>query len=269
MIVFLMLVILFFMVFSYITEKNLFNPIMIFNGAFFILVLLYSFRLFGIYSVNTIVFDYILIGILLFNLGAIFIRLLSGNFSGHIGSKSMFKFTNLEIKKWNHVYNILIKCVIIAIIIEFIYVIPSIEYLLQGNSLYALRYVAANSLNGANSTIMVILHSYFAVPFLFIALPVSCIEFICERKKKLLILAIILDILFFFTNAERMAFVYPVIYIISSLLLLRNGRNSIVDKKQKKKIIIIFCIIIFAIYLSTIIRSSGINQQSETFFNSM
>ena len=39
MIVFLLMVMLFFMFFSYITEKNFFNPIMIFNGAFFNFIL--------------------------------------------------------------------------------------------------------------------------------------------------------------------------------------------------------------------------------------
>jgi len=63
-IVFLLMVMLFFMFFSYITEKNFFNPIMIFNGAFCILISFYSLRLFGIYDVDTIVFDYILVGIL-------------------------------------------------------------------------------------------------------------------------------------------------------------------------------------------------------------
>ena len=269
MIVFSLMVMLFFMFFSYITEKNFFNPIMIFNGAFCILISFYSLRLFGIYDVDTIVFDYILVGILFFNFGTIFVRIVSRNVSGNIGSSSMYQFKNLEAKKWNHIYNILIKCVIISIIIEFIYAIPSIGYLLQGNSLYTLRYVASDSLNAVRSTLIVILHSYFAIPFLFISLPVSCIEFISERKKKLLLLTIFLDILFFLAYGERMAFVYPIICIISSLLILNNGKRNVIDKKQKKKIIIIFLIIIFVIYLSTVLRSSGSNQQSESFFASM
>ena len=263
MVYFGIIVLTFFLFITYSAEGTYYNPSTIFCGAFLALLLLYSFKLFGIYEIEDNVIISILVGCGAFCCGsAIYAFIYQKRYN--INNKKIY--IGNKMRMWDDKYRLMCVVLLIAIIIQFIYTLPSLLYLMQGASLYSLRYVDLTYINSLRPTIIVILQTYYALPILFISLPIACIELLCNKKYLMMLLSVIMIVLYFLSIGERMAFVYLITNIFISLLLFNRVNIS---HKQKKRIILVFIILLFVIYLTTALRSSGVERGDSGFISAM
>ncbi len=236
-------------VISYFKFRNLFNPIFVLGSSFFIFIILVNLRLYGLYKGSTDAYIMLSIGLFSFTIGAIVFELLLNKYRMNV---TQFSYNNVS-KSIKKSYKTILILLGIAVVSEIILSIDSITYLLQGQNLYTLRYVDLSTIQNDTSLISII-HIYFAVPVLFISLPISCIEFFCNKNRQLFYLSTIGIVFYMLTDGARMPLVYFLINIIITFLLFKN---QLIKEKKFRKILLYIIVAIIVIASISSIRAKG------------
>lgn len=235
---------------------KLYDPLLLFPVSFFILFTMEKLKLYGLFSPSSVSFEIITVGVICFMLGCSFIKMIEM----HQRKISDKVNTSLISSNIAEIISILTIFSVIAIIIEVMYAIPSIQFLRSGGSFYDMRYSEQNVLQ--RSGILSFLHVYLAVPTFFIELPIAIYNFFIDNKKLLFFLNIICTFFYVIGNGARMPLIYVILSLLSVIIIFypqlkKNGKL--------KHIIITLLSIIILISVISRIRASVSESSNITF----
>lgn len=253
--IFLLIIIL-----ELILKVKIYSPPFLFVVSFLILFILEKLQLYGLFTAKNDSYTVVIIGVLSFCVGCMVVLPFFGQNNSNLDQKMIVKDYTVQV---NAIRKKLLFSIIFALVIEFLYAIPSILYLRSGGSLYDMRYIQQNIIQ--RSGLISFLHVYVSLPILYISLPISAFDFFINGQKKIFLLTLVTTLFYFIGNGARMPLIYLILSYITIFLMFFD---LLKENKKLKKILLSTIIIIVVINLLTIIRKSGqeVSTSDQTFF---
>ncbi|MCD7120630.1 oligosaccharide repeat unit polymerase [Limosilactobacillus agrestis] len=252
--IFLLIIIL-----ELILKVKIYSPSFLFVVSFLILFILEKLQLYGLFTAKNDSYTVVIIGVLSFCVGCMVVLPFWGQNNLNLDQKMIVKDYTVQV---NAIRKKLLFSIIFALVIEFLYAIPSILYLRSGGSLYDMRYIQQNIIQ--RSGLISFLHVYVSLPILYISLPISAFDFFINGQKKIFVLTLVTTLFYFIGNGARMPLIYLILSYITIFLMFFD---LLKENKKLKKILLSTIIIIIVINLLTIIRKSGqeVSTSDQTF----
>ena len=253
--IFLLIIIL-----ELILKVKIYSPSFLFVVSFLILFILEKLQLYGLFTAKNDSYTVVIIGVLSLCVGCMVVLPFFGQNNSNLDQKMIVKDYTVQV---NAIRKKLLFSIIFALVIEFLYAIPSILYLRSGGSLYDMRYIQQNIIQ--RSGLISFLHVYVSLPILYISLPISAFDFFINGQKKIFLLTLVTTLFYFIGNGARMPLIYLILSYITIFLMFFD---LLKENKKLKKILLSTIIIIVVINLLTIIRKSGqeVSTSDQTFF---
>lgn len=243
-----------------ILHVKLYDPFLLFPMSFFILFVMEELRLYGLFAASSSSFVIITIGVIFFIIGSGFIKLVKGTSGNSIAKIN----TSVISDNINSIISLLAIFSIIAIVIEMVYAIPSIQFLRSGGSFYDMRYSEQNAF--ARPGIISFLYVYLAVPIFFIELPISIYDFFVNERKLLFYLNIICAFFYIVGNGARMPLIYVILTLLSILTIFHPQLKA---NGNFKHIIITLLLLTIVINVISEIRAGASKSSDTTFIQGM
>ncbi len=214
------------LVFALLLKAKIYHPIVIMSTMWGLLILFHKMSSNVLYPASDKALLLITVGLLFFGFGSILEGYLFGRFQLKIGQKNILKKTNVN----SYVLNT--KMVIIIVIIAIIMMIPSAklayDYLKDGASLWAIRYILGSEII-YNRTIS-IFFSYVVNTTTYLVVPLS-VYLILKKDKHaffVMLITIILLSLHVLTKAGRLM----LLYLLVSVAVVTLFGNKKINKKN-------------------------------------
>lgn len=215
---------------SWIKEKNIYNPLLLFFGMWGIIVFGASLRLFGLYKGDDIVYIIIFIGLISYLIG-FSIAMLRKNIGNSV-CKSNYKENNIVSGEYVINEKAFYIIGLFSMFIIWKTAIPTINLLLSGTSLYDVRYVLIDSIMQSQNNLLL---SYLALPFVHIMIHLSLINFFIYRKNKFLLLTIPSIVGVVLTNGARLYLLYFFIDALIIKIVYKDKNIAKLDIKNNMK----------------------------------
>ncbi|MBO4601337.1 MAG: oligosaccharide repeat unit polymerase [Bacilli bacterium] len=264
MIQLLLVILIIFLVSSIIIEKNLFNPLTIFNGIWLIVTFFAYLKLYKMidYSNKSIVI--IMIGTLCFNFGYLLTKII------HTKRNKMTN-NDLETTRNSYIYNYnwtLIRILLsFAIILNILLSVKVTHLILNGvsySSIRAMYYAYWDVEPLIKSGAIFTIFDFTSVAVLTICMPIVILSFFERKTDKIsLILLIVLLVLFVYCTAGRTM----ILKLLISILILLFIKYKNINKSILLKILMVFVVGISLILTSTFIRNRNTKNSVPTLYS--
>lgn len=237
-----------FFIFGYISERNFYNPLVLFSLIWLIVTTLASLHLFGINAPSYYMYIILTIGIMSFGIGILITKSIIINMSSNYKRERVKEIVeNLNYSK--------IKILYIVTILTYIPITyRSITLLSQGNSLVTIRSML--SLGEMHSSYLsAVIYNYITQPFQHLLIPIAAINFYSTKKdKKILLYTLMILVCDVLSSGGRFSLLYLATHFIVVLSIRRKVKISDLGAKTKLITIGIISIIAITFYYMTVSR---------------
>lgn len=246
---------------SMITEKKKLNPLTLLFILWTIIIGLSSLRLFRLRAASENTYLIIMIGLAAFTIGYYFIRIFIRDKSFVLNKSKMIYKKKIYEPRYKLLYILAAICLLF-----YLYDLSIVcVYILRGSSLAHIRELAQDSnsiIYAGRSAIENSIRVLVITPFVIALQPIVATDFwVGKRDKKLIIMNILIIALRVITDGSRVVIVYLLLHLLVSSQFIneKHGKRKIrFSKKNVKKVVAIGFIIAiggYALYKTTLSRS--------------
>ena len=229
------------------SQKDLFNPIVLFFGLWGIITLLSSLHLFGLKEASNKAYIIILVGLLGFLSGFLLIQLLCKK-------TNIKRFSLISNNVYEINYNVMYVLLLISIIYTSFRVYRTFSLLAEGYGLFKVRLLSFEPINRSLIGLLdYYFRSYFIKGIVYICVIVAAVDYFAGKKdKKLLIMTLILVLLSSISSGGRLTMYNFIIVFLFALIIFR--KNSQIQRKYIYIISVVFLSLIISMYVISIVR---------------
>lgn len=241
--------------YGYLKEQNIYNPIVLFSGFFGFISLLASFQLYGMNKTSDKAYLIIVLGVLGFICGAVFYKCVF----------SRFKISNLKSSGIGHHDTINTKLLFIAVLCMTIYITirftSILPLLLKGVPFDYIRmiYFGAEFDGVSINHTTAVLEMFLNLPILYAVIPIIAVDLVSGKEREIgkgiLILAVIWISLSTIVSGGRVLFyIVGVVLFFAALIVKKKLRIS---RRVKISILLILIGAIAFMYFMSIKRNKS------------
>lgn len=239
---------------SYLQERNIYNPILLFNGTWALILLLFRLHLYGITDVSVKIKTIILLGIISYNFGAMFSRIIRVNVVGNV-----LPFSELNKKSLLKVLRMMQLVAGLALLYGAIFALGVVA---SGNSLVYYRYMLLTPVLRAGAYGYISL--YIGEALVFATAPLAIFLVFLGFRKEAIIEGLLFVEYFLFSGGGRNNILVIIVSVFICFCIFKNG--IILNKKIKKTISIVMLIGLSMIVIVPIMRGSNVYKSLYMYF---